>query len=74
MFRLAFAVWGLNLLMRFRWIEEVLQPDDPAELDPWHRKLRLIVQRLIEQDGYLLVSLRFARGCTSVSDISGTSC
>lgn len=36
------------------WIEEVLQPDDPEELDPWHRKLRLIVQRLIEQDGYLL--------------------
>ena len=38
-----------------RWIEEVLQPDDPESLDPWHRKLRLIIQRLIEQDGYLLV-------------------
>ncbi|KAL8450389.1 hypothetical protein Emag_003235 [Eimeria magna] len=38
------------------WIEEILQPDDPEELDPWHRKLRLIIQRLVEQDGYLLVS------------------
>lgn len=36
------------------WIEEVLQLDDPEDLDPWHRKLRLILQRLIEQEGYLL--------------------
>ncbi|OEH77218.1 replication licensing factor [Cyclospora cayetanensis] len=36
------------------WLEEVLQPDNPEELDAWHRKLRLIIQRLIEHDGYLL--------------------
>ncbi|KAL8425472.1 hypothetical protein Efla_002593 [Eimeria flavescens] len=36
------------------WIEEILQPDDPEQLDPWHRKLRLIIQRLVDQDGYLL--------------------
>ncbi|CDJ38913.1 DNA replication licensing factor, putative [Eimeria tenella] len=36
------------------WLEDVLQPDDAEVLDEWYRKLRLIVQRLIDQDGYLL--------------------
>ncbi|KAL8275307.1 hypothetical protein Esti_000756 [Eimeria stiedai] len=45
---------GVSSNAVIEWIEEILQPDDPEQLDPWHHKLRLIIQRLVEQDGYLL--------------------